>query len=419
MALDVSVSTRDGEIVVPAQQRPAPPCVIVIFGASGDLTHRKLIPALFDLFRAGLLSKQFAVLGFSRSNLTNEDFRRTAHEGLQSYSPGAPISDETWAQFSACLHYTPGQFDDPASYQLLRERKVTILNQTPSAARQLYDAARKFSPHAELSLRLFVCGGEALPANLAAQLLEWNVPLWNFYGPTESTVWTTLNRVEKEILGAGPVSMGRAIRGLETFILDETLRPVAAGEAGELCLGGPQLARGYLHRAHLMAEKFVPNAFGTAPDARLYKTGDLARYSPDGSIEHLGRLDHQVKVRGFRIELEEIEAVIARDGEDVVEDRVLVREVHGAAHRNDDYPRDEALALHRHGGPGRAQPRLGPVHVDDNVRQVGGPAAALLDQLDTALHGCRREGGRQGQGYRRQKGSGTQRFTSPGAKAEV
>jgi glucose-6-phosphate 1-dehydrogenase len=126
MALDVSVTTRDGEIVVPTQQRPAPPCVIVIFGASGDLTHRKLIPALFDLFQAGLLSKQFAVLGFSRSKLTNEDFRRTAREGLESYSPGGVISDEVWKQFSTCLHYTPGQFDDPASYQLLRERLEKI-----------------------------------------------------------------------------------------------------------------------------------------------------------------------------------------------------------------------------------------------------------------------------------------------------
>ena len=121
MALDVSVSTRDGEIVVPVQQRPAPPCVIVIFGASGDLTHRKLIPALFDLFQAGLLSKQFAVLGFSRSKLTNDDFRRTAREGLESYSPGAAISDEAWKQFSMCLHYMSGQFDEPASYQLLGE----------------------------------------------------------------------------------------------------------------------------------------------------------------------------------------------------------------------------------------------------------------------------------------------------------
>src|SRR4030088_854194 len=98
MALDVSVSTRDGEIVVPAQQRPAPPCAIVIFGASGDLTHRKLIPALFDLFQGGLISKNFAVLGFSRSPLTDDDFRRTAREGIQSYSAGHQINEQAWQE---------------------------------------------------------------------------------------------------------------------------------------------------------------------------------------------------------------------------------------------------------------------------------------------------------------------------------
>jgi glucose-6-phosphate 1-dehydrogenase len=127
MALDVSVSTRDGEIVVPTQQRPAPPCVIVIFGASGDLTHRKLIPALFDLFQAGLLSRHFAVLGFSRSPLSNEDFRRTAREGLDHYASGAVASEEhTWEQFSSSLHYISGQFNEPASYVQLRERLETL-----------------------------------------------------------------------------------------------------------------------------------------------------------------------------------------------------------------------------------------------------------------------------------------------------
>jgi glucose-6-phosphate 1-dehydrogenase len=92
MALDVSVSTRDGEVVVPAQQRPAPPCAIVIFGASGDLTHRKLIPALFDLFQSGLVSRNFAVVGFSRSPLSNDDFRRTARDGLEHYASGAVTS---------------------------------------------------------------------------------------------------------------------------------------------------------------------------------------------------------------------------------------------------------------------------------------------------------------------------------------
>src|SRR5258707_14375045 len=103
MALDVSITTRDGEIVVPATQRPAPPCAIVIFGASGDLTHRKLIPALFDLFQAGLLSKHSAVLGFSRSNLSNDDFRRTAREGLEQLHAGGIGSEKGWEEVSACL----------------------------------------------------------------------------------------------------------------------------------------------------------------------------------------------------------------------------------------------------------------------------------------------------------------------------
>src|ERR1700730_6337006 len=119
MALDISVATRDGEIILPAQQRPAPPCVIVIFGASGDLTHRKLIPALFDVFRAGLLSKHFAVLGFARSPLSNEDFRRTAREGIEKYTPSGTFSDPTWQEFSNSLHYMSGQFDNTASYQTL------------------------------------------------------------------------------------------------------------------------------------------------------------------------------------------------------------------------------------------------------------------------------------------------------------
>jgi len=120
MALDVSVTTRDGEVVATSLQRPAPPCVLIIFGASGDLTHRKLIPAVFDLFQAGLLSKHCAVLGFSRTHLTDEDFRRTAREGLEDY--GSSISEQLWDEFKTRLHYISGQFDEPASYQALRER---------------------------------------------------------------------------------------------------------------------------------------------------------------------------------------------------------------------------------------------------------------------------------------------------------
>ena len=126
MAVDVSVTTHDGEVVGRIKQRPAPPCAVVIFGASGDLTHRKLIPALFDLFRAGLLSKHCAVLGFSRSQLTDEDFRRTAREGLVKHTTDSVTEDKAWDEFSKILHYQSGQFNDPASYQTLRRRLERI-----------------------------------------------------------------------------------------------------------------------------------------------------------------------------------------------------------------------------------------------------------------------------------------------------
>src|SRR5918996_859652 len=120
MVLDVSITGRGEDVIVPSRLRPAPPCVMVIFGASGDLTHRKLIPALFDLFKNGLLTKQFAVLGFSRSSLSNEDFRRSAREGIDQYTT-ADVPEAAWQEFSTALHYIAGQFDDPSSYQELRD----------------------------------------------------------------------------------------------------------------------------------------------------------------------------------------------------------------------------------------------------------------------------------------------------------
>jgi glucose-6-phosphate 1-dehydrogenase len=125
VALDVSVTARGEDIRVSPALRPAPPCVMVIFGASGDLTHRKLIPALFDLYLDGLLGKQFAVLGFSRSALSDEDFRRSARDGIAEFST-SEVPDAAWQEFSAALHYMSGQFDEPASYQVLRERLERI-----------------------------------------------------------------------------------------------------------------------------------------------------------------------------------------------------------------------------------------------------------------------------------------------------
>jgi glucose-6-phosphate 1-dehydrogenase len=121
MVLDVSITGRGEDVVAALQLRPAPPCVVVIFGASGDLTHRKLIPALFDLYKNGLLGGHFAVLGFSRSHLSNDDFRRSAREGIGQYTTDE-VPEEAWQAFSTGLHYMVGQFDAPASYEKLRER---------------------------------------------------------------------------------------------------------------------------------------------------------------------------------------------------------------------------------------------------------------------------------------------------------
>ena len=151
-------------------------------------------------------------------------------------------------------------------------------------------------------------GGEALPRELATQLFDRCGELWNMYGPTETTIWSTISRVTNI---EEPILIGRPIANTTVYILDKHLRPVPIGVPGELHIGGEGLAHGYLNRDTLTREKFIPNPFGSIPGERIYKTGDLARYRPDGRIECLGRLDHQVKVRGYRIELGEIETALA------------------------------------------------------------------------------------------------------------
>jgi thioesterase domain-containing protein/acyl carrier protein len=151
-----------------------------------------------------------------------------------------------------------------------------------------------------------LCGGEALPPRLAAQLLERCPELWNVYGPTETTIWSTCERV----LPDRPITIGRPIGNTQLYIVDERLTVTPVGVPGELCIGGDGVATGYLDRPELTAEKFVANPY--APGTRVYRTGDLARRRVDGTVEFMGRLDHQVKIRGFRIELGEIESRLAR-----------------------------------------------------------------------------------------------------------
>ena len=184
---------------------------------------------------------------------------------------------------------------------LLERTKATTLQATPGAWRILIDGGwTKTLPLKAL------CGGEALPRELAEKLLDRAGEVWNVYGPTETTIWSSATRVTR---GTGALRIGPPIANTQFYVLDQRKQPVPIGVTGELYIGGAGLARGYWNRPELTAEKFVQNPFG---EGRIYATGDLARWHDDGSIELLGRADFQVKIRGYRIELTEIEAAILK-----------------------------------------------------------------------------------------------------------
>jgi amino acid adenylation domain-containing protein len=189
--------------------------------------------------------------------------------------------------------------------------KATCMQATPATWRLLLEAGWNGSK----TLKILI-GGEAVPRDLVNQLLDKSGSIWNMYGPTETTIWSTIHKMES---ADGPVLIGKPIANTQIYVLDQFLQPAPVSEAGELYIGGDGLARGYLNRPELTAEKFIANPFQddsfleeTGFSARIYRTGDLARWQFDGNIECLGRVDHQVKIRGFRIELGEIETVLSQ-----------------------------------------------------------------------------------------------------------
>ncbi len=188
--------------------------------------------------------------------------------------------------------------------RMVAEVAPTVMQATPSTWRLVLAAGWAGSPRLKL-----LCGGETLPRELADELLRRGGSLWNLYGPTETTVWSAVARVEP---GAGPVSIGRPIANTRLYVLDGRRQPVPIGVAGDLYIGGAGLADGYLKRPELTAERFVPDPFAVEPGARMYHTGDRARWRQGGEIELLGRSDRQVKLRGFRVELDEVEGVLSR-----------------------------------------------------------------------------------------------------------
>jgi amino acid adenylation domain-containing protein len=184
----------------------------------------------------------------------------------------------------------------------LEEDNVTVLQATPATWRLLVDEGWQ----GDRRLRM-LCGGEALSRDLARKLLDRGAELWNVYGPTETTVWSTVERIRAD----DRITIGRPIDHTQVVVLDGALRPVPVGVSGEIYIAGKGLARGYLDRPELTAERFLADPFELdGPGSRLYRTGDLGRLLEDGRFECLGRIDHQVKIRGFRIELADIEAAL-------------------------------------------------------------------------------------------------------------
>jgi amino acid adenylation domain-containing protein/non-ribosomal peptide synthase protein (TIGR01720 family) len=186
--------------------------------------------------------------------------------------------------------------------ELLNQNQATAMQATPATWRLLLTA--EWQPQKVFRA---LCGGEAMPVDLATSLLNSGIELWNVYGPTETTIWSTVNPIKQP---SDAQSIGKAIANTSVYILDSAGNPLPQGIVGELYIGGAGVARGYRGKSNLTAQHFVPNPFAQFPGERLYNTGDLARWLPNGEIEFLGRADYQVKIRGYRIELGEIETLL-------------------------------------------------------------------------------------------------------------
>jgi amino acid adenylation domain-containing protein len=192
--------------------------------------------------------------------------------------------------------------DGRALRDLLEASNATVMQATPITWRMILESGWQGRPGLKI-----LCGGEAMPPDLARELIPRCSSLWNMYGPTETTIWSTVRHVTST---ESRIPIGRPIANTQVYIVDRELREVPVGGTGELLIGGTGLARGYLNNPELTAERFIPDPFSQNKDARLYKTGDLCRRRHDGVIDFLGRNDNQVKIRGYRIELGDVEAAL-------------------------------------------------------------------------------------------------------------
>lgn len=210
--------------------------------------------------------------------------------------------------------------------EALESNCVTHLQCTPSLARLL--SIDESAVKALGNVKELLLGGEALPQSLITHLGEVeNRRIHNMYGPTETTIWSSTHTLKSR---ESVIPIGKAVANTQIYVLNRKLEPQPIGIAGELYIGGAGVARGYLHRADLTADRFIPNPFSSSPGDRFYRTGDLGRFLTDGSIEYLGRTDNQIKIRGYRIELSEIEFAL-NEHPSVQECAVIVADENGQA----------------------------------------------------------------------------------------
>jgi len=284
-----------------------PAYVIYTSGSTGKpkgvrVPHRAVVNFLESMAREPGLSKEDRLVA-----VTTLSFDIAVNELFLPLSVGAEI----------VLASRGDAVDGIALRALIEKSRATTLQATPATWRLLLEAGWRGNPRFKA-----LCGGEALGADLAQQLLERTGALWNMYGPTETTVWSTCTRIADISSG---ISIGRPIANTAVWILDEQQQLCPIGVPGEICIGGDGVTLGYLNRATLTDNRFVADPFAATPAARLYHTGDRGRWRADGLLEHLGRLDFQVKVRGYRIEPGEIEAGLASHAA-VARAVVIVRE---------------------------------------------------------------------------------------------
>jgi nonribosomal peptide synthetase DhbF len=290
---ETSAAARQGDTPSPRRARSPRDLAYVIYtsGSTGEpkgveIEHRSVVNMLSSMQRRPGLDVKDRMLA-----ITTLAFDIAALELFLPLSRGA------------CIVIAARETIGAALASLIERSSASVMQATPGTLQRLLDAGWPGAPGLKI-----LCGGEAWTAGLAKRLLPRCGSLWNMYGPTETTVWSAVAKVEAD----RPIVIGQPIANTTFYVLDGRLQPVPVGVLGELHIGGDGLARGYLHRPQLTHERFVPDPFAGAPSARMFRTGDMVRRLPDGTLEFLGRLDQQVKIGGHRVEPGEIEVALER-----------------------------------------------------------------------------------------------------------